>query len=71
MTAAGPGNCGDVSLLVWESDLGVEEMKVWGANVLSLYELYLCRWGGRRKINIIVGGRGGYLPPLGKEGKAQ
>ena len=42
MTAAGSGNCGDVSLLVWESAFGVEEVKVWGANALSLYELYLC-----------------------------
>ena len=35
-TAAGSDNCGGVSLLVREDGLfGVEEMEVWGSNVLS------------------------------------
>ena len=65
-TAAGSGSCGGVSLLVRENGpFSVEEVKVWGENVLS-FELQVGE-GDKEQWHCV----GAYLPPSDKEGKAQ
>ena len=65
-TAAGTGNCGGISLLVRENGpFSVEEVKVWGENVLS-FQLQVGEEEEDRWHCV-----GAYFPPSDKEGKAQ
>ena len=65
-TAADSDHCGGISLLVREDDsFGVEEVKVWGENVIS-FELQVGE-GEKDRWHCV----GAYFPPSDKEGKAQ